>query len=54
MALGGSVGLLQLIVIFVLLFVAVWIPCCLSDIVFPLFFSDKGKVHDHHHGHQTA
>ena len=27
--------------IFVFLFLAVWIPCCLSDIVFPLLFTGK-------------
>jgi hypothetical protein len=29
--------------IFLFLFVAVWIPCCLSDIVFPLLFT-RGKL----------
>lgn len=39
MAVGAySVGLFDLLAILVFLFVAVWIPCCLSDIVFPLFF----------------
>lgn len=27
--------------IFVFLFIAVWIPCCVSDIVFPLLFTKK-------------
>jgi len=27
--------------IFVILFVAVWVPCCLSDIIFPLLFVKK-------------
>jgi hypothetical protein len=53
MAMGGSVVLVELLVIFVLLFIAVWIPCCLSDIIFPLFFSDREKaaVHSHNHAH---
>ena len=35
--------------IFVFLFIAVWLPCCVSDIVFPLLFV-KGKVlHTHDH-----
>ena len=29
--------------IFLVLFVAVWIPCCVSDIVFPLLFVRKKK-----------
>lgn len=29
--------------VFLILFVAVWIPCCVSDIVFPLLFVRKGK-----------
>lgn len=29
--------------IFIFLFLAVWIPCCLSDIVFPLLFIDRKK-----------
>ena len=38
MALGGKIGPLSYIGIFFFLFVAVWIPCCVSDIVFPLLF----------------
>jgi hypothetical protein len=48
--------------IFVILFIAVWLPCCISDIVFPLLFvkSDIELVsvcectqHSHHsHPHQ--
>lgn len=29
--------------VFLILFVAVWIPCCVSDIVFPLLFVRKGR-----------
>ena len=39
MALGKDIGLLTLAIIPVFLFFAVWIPCCASDIVFPLLFS---------------
>lgn len=37
--------------IFVILFVAVWVPCCLSDIVFPLLFAGKceGECVFHEH-----
>ena len=38
MALGGSLNWFSYIVIFAFLFLAVWIPCCVSDIVFPLLF----------------
>ena len=38
MALGGKISLILTIIIFIFLFLAVWIPCCLSDIVFPLLF----------------
>jgi len=43
MALGGIINWLLLPFIFLFLFLAVWIPCCLSDIVFPLLFT-KGKL----------
>ena len=33
--------------IFLFLFLAVWIPCCLSDIVYPLMF--VGNMHSHIH-----
>jgi len=38
MAKGEVVSLLSYAVIFLFLFLAVWLPCCLSDIVFPLVF----------------
>lgn len=38
MALGGVITILKTIVIFFFLFIAVWFPCCLSDIIFPLLF----------------
>lgn len=34
-------------IIFVFLFLAVWLPCCVSDIVFPLLF--VGRQLPHHH-----
>jgi hypothetical protein len=42
MALGVTVSWITGLVIFLFLFFAVWIPCCLSDIVFPLLFIRKG------------
>ncbi|MCD4779504.1 MAG: hypothetical protein K8S27_03000 [Candidatus Omnitrophica bacterium] len=38
MATGETLNLSSHIVIFLFLFIAVWIPCCLSDIIFPLLF----------------
>ena len=38
MAGGRDFGFFTYFVIIFVLFIAVWIPCCLSDIVFPLLF----------------
>ena len=38
MAMGGTQNWLSYAAIFFFLFLAVWIPCCVSDIVFPLLF----------------
>lgn len=47
MALGPSIDVVTTILIAVFLFLAVWIPCCTSDIVFPLLWikkeNDNGK-----------
>jgi len=44
MALEGTISWLMSGVILVFLFFAVWVPCCVSDIVFPLLFvKDKGE-----------
>ena len=39
MALGEQITLLTMAVILLFLFLAVWIPCCTSDIVFPLLLT---------------
>ena len=44
MALGGIISILKVFVIFVFLFIAVWLPCCLSDIIFPLLFVKKPSL----------
>ncbi|UCE50653.1 MAG: hypothetical protein JSW47_10905 [Phycisphaerales bacterium] len=51
MAMGGDVSWLKMIGSFGFLFLAVWIPCCFSDIVFPLLFVRSGVEvpHCHHH-----
>lgn len=47
MALGGMVSWLTFLVIFVFLFLGVWLPCCTSDIVFPLLFTNRKLLHEH-------
>ncbi|MBL7073402.1 MAG: hypothetical protein ISS33_06500 [Candidatus Omnitrophica bacterium] len=41
MAGGKMMTPLYSVVIFIFLFLAVWVPCCISDIVFPLVFVGK-------------
>jgi hypothetical protein len=41
-------------IIFVYLFLAVWIPCCFSDIVFPLLWPGKSNDHEHTREHAHA
>ncbi|NLB35671.1 MAG: hypothetical protein GX817_07710 [Elusimicrobia bacterium] len=44
MARGGALGLGSYILVFIFLILAVWLPCCISDIVFPLLFiKDKAE-----------
>ncbi|MBN1467053.1 hypothetical protein JXA02_14960 [candidate division KSB1 bacterium] len=38
MAIGASLHWYSYLAIFIFLFIAVWVPCCVSDIVFPLLF----------------
>ena len=44
MALGGTVNWVTLPAIFGFLFLAVWLPCCTSDIVLPLLFTRRNKL----------
>ena len=44
MALGETVSWIILLAIFLFLFLAVWLPCCTSDIVFPLLFIRRKKL----------
>lgn len=40
--------------IFIVLFIAVWLPCCFSDIVFPMFFVRSPHLHvGHEHSEET-
>lgn len=41
MALGTDVDAVTMVLIAVFLFLAVWIPCCMSDIIFPLLFTEE-------------
>ena len=53
MAFSGLVGLnwILISVVFLFLFLAVWLPCCISDIIFPLLFvrttdeKNRGGMH---------
>jgi len=38
MAMSKSISFLIIVSIFFILFIAVWVPCCMSDIIFPLLF----------------
>lgn len=51
MALGTQVSFAQWLGVVVFLFLAVWLPCCISDIVFPLLFVKPGEPLSHHHHH---
>ena len=56
-----EINVLAMVEIFLILFLSVWIPCCVSDIVFPLVFvkSDielagpcpEHRLHSHPHRH---
>jgi len=51
MAMNGQLSVLKAVGSFGFLFLAVWLPCCISDIVFPLLFvkSPDDSFHIHHH-----
>jgi len=52
MAMGGQLSVLKAVGSFGFLFLAVLLPCCFSDIVFPLLFvkssDDLSHIHHHH------
>ncbi|TET74115.1 MAG: hypothetical protein E3J42_05815 [Dehalococcoidia bacterium] len=43
MALGQTLSWIQVLAILLFLFLAVWIPCCVSDIVYPVLFT-RGRA----------
>ncbi len=49
MALQGNISFLTGVVVFIFLFIAVWLPCCFSDIVFPLLFVKSVENVSHTH-----
>lgn len=63
---AGEVTLAIMAAIFAILFIAVWLPCCISDIVFPLLFVKSDMrltdvcvcpvhaVHSHPHEHEHS
>jgi hypothetical protein len=44
-----ELSIVMFIGVFVVLFIAVWIPCCISDIIFPLLFVNSDVDLSHHH-----
>lgn len=48
MALGTQIDVVTAILVAVFLFLAVWVPCCTSDIVFPLLWIKKENGNDEH------
>jgi len=48
MAMGTEVSFAQWVGVMVFLFLAVWLPCCVSDIVFPLLFVKSSKEWPQH------
>jgi len=49
MALQGNISIFTGVVTFFFLFIAVWLPCCFSDIVFPLLFVNSATSVSHAH-----
>lgn len=45
MAVGDKVAITEYLCILLFLFISVWLPCCVSDIIFPLLFVNKKHEH---------
>jgi hypothetical protein len=45
MAMSAGLNWISYVVVFLFLFLAVWLPCCVSDIVFPLLFVKVKRIH---------
>jgi len=48
-----DVSVLTIMGMFCVLFIAVWVPCCSSDIVAPLLFVRAPHLHAEHHHHHV-
>lgn len=46
---SGEMTTVMLLGMFIVLFIAVWLPCCVSDIIFPLLFVKAGVAAPLHH-----
>ena len=46
MAKGAGLSMISYFIILFFLFLAVWLPCCLSDIIFPLIFTKEAKKNE--------
>lgn len=44
MAVGNKLDFFSYIIILIFLFLAVWLPCCISDFIFPLLFVKKNDA----------
>jgi len=49
MNLHSEVTILNAVGMFIVLFIAVWLPCCFSDIVFPMLFVKAQVISPHVH-----
>ncbi|MDD5458078.1 MAG: hypothetical protein PHF37_01605 [Phycisphaerae bacterium] len=45
MEIRADITFFSVIGIFITLFLAVWLPCCVSDIIFPLLFIESKELH---------
>ncbi|MCK5226327.1 MAG: hypothetical protein KAQ89_06375 [Planctomycetes bacterium] len=45
----SDISIITFVGIFIVLFLAVWLPCCVSDIVFPMLFVKSGEKPLHSH-----
>ena len=45
----GKLDFITVLGVFVFIFLAVWLPCCMSDIVFPLLFVKEDTIQGHNH-----
>jgi hypothetical protein len=45
----AEIGFMMIVGMFVVLFVSVWLPCCVSDIIFPSMFVRPDGTHIEHH-----